>query len=43
MNQDISSNITLNFADIENKVGVAKETRVLNLSNKKIQVTYSLN
>ena len=43
MEQEIKKGIKLNFSDIEKKLKVARETKILQFTNKKVQVTYSLN
>ena len=40
---DELDNLKLNFDEQENKMHISKATQILHFTNKKVQVTYSLN
>ena len=40
---ELDENLSLNFDDYQSKMKVSKGTQILNFTNKKVQVTYSLN
>ena len=43
MESELDETLKLNFDHYESKMKVSKDTKVLNFTNKKVQVTYSLN